>query len=52
VPRKISAESKVNRVDICQGISEVLETLTLWQKNHVIEGDEYRIYCDSCHCGQ
>jgi hypothetical protein len=29
VPRKISAESKVNRVDICQGISEVLETLTL-----------------------
>jgi hypothetical protein len=40
VPQELWAESKANRVNICQKMPEVLEKLGPWQKNHSIIGNE------------
>jgi hypothetical protein len=44
VPHELSAESKANRMDICQEILEILEKFDSQQKNHVIIGNEFWIY--------
>jgi hypothetical protein len=51
VPDELSAESKANRVDICQEMLEVLEKLGPRQNNHVLTGNECWIYWDNYHRG-
>jgi hypothetical protein len=51
VSHELSAELKAKRSEICKEMLQILEELDLQYKNHIITGDECRIYWDDYHYG-